>query len=43
MFENNPNLFQLRVLQAVSDAGKVVLTIAPPEGNAAKSTSEPVA
>jgi regulator of protease activity HflC (stomatin/prohibitin superfamily) len=27
MFENNPNLFQLRLLQAVSDSGKIVLQV----------------
>jgi regulator of protease activity HflC (stomatin/prohibitin superfamily) len=42
MLENNPNLFQLRVLQAVSEAGKVVLTISSAEATKGGS-SEPAA
>lgn len=37
MFESNPNLFQLRLLQAASEAGKIVLTVAPPEQAAAST------
>ena len=43
MLENNPNLFQLRVLQAVSEAGKVALTISSSEATAPSGSSEPTA
>ena len=42
MLENNPNLFQLRVLQAVSEAGKVVLTISSADATKG-GRSEPAA
>lgn len=43
MLENNPNLFQLRLLQTASAAGKVVLTVTPPEGTSSRNTPTPEA
>jgi regulator of protease activity HflC (stomatin/prohibitin superfamily) len=43
MFENNPNLSQLRLLQAASEAGKIVLTVTPPDASPTGGTSEPAA
>ena len=42
MLESNPNLFQLRVLQAVSEAGKVAVTISTAEATKG-SSGEPSA
>lgn len=43
MFESNPNLFQLRLLQAASNADKIVLSVTPPDANATAAPSEPPA
>jgi regulator of protease activity HflC (stomatin/prohibitin superfamily) len=43
MFDNNPNLFQLRLLQAASEAGKVILSVTPPDAIPTGGTSEPTA
>jgi len=43
VFENNPNLFQLRLLQAASESGKIVLTVTPPGATSKSGTSEPAA
>ena len=43
MLENNPDLFQLRLLQAASEAGKVVLNVMPPSTSSTGGTSEPAA
>jgi regulator of protease activity HflC (stomatin/prohibitin superfamily) len=43
VFENNPGLFQLRLLQAVTESGKLVLTVTPPEAGAGNGTPGPSA
>jgi hypothetical protein len=43
MLEGNPNLFQLRLLQAASDAEKIVLTVSPPAADPKGSSGEPAA
>jgi regulator of protease activity HflC (stomatin/prohibitin superfamily) len=34
LLENNPNLFQLRLLQAASEGGKIVINLTPPDAGA---------
>jgi uncharacterized membrane protein YqiK len=43
MLEGNPHLFQIRVLQAVSEAGKVILTVSPPDLEPRSERPEPAA
>jgi regulator of protease activity HflC (stomatin/prohibitin superfamily) len=43
VFDNNPNLFQLRLLQAASESGKIVLTVTPPDATPKSGTPEPAA
>lgn len=43
MFENNPHLFQLRLLQAASESGKIVLNVTPPDNDPTGGSSEPAA
>jgi regulator of protease activity HflC (stomatin/prohibitin superfamily) len=43
VFDNNPSLFQLRLLQAASESGKLVLTVTPPDAAPKGGTPEPAA
>jgi regulator of protease activity HflC (stomatin/prohibitin superfamily) len=43
MLGDNPNLFQLRLLQSVSETGKLVLNVNPPDAGSQGGTSEPAA
>jgi regulator of protease activity HflC (stomatin/prohibitin superfamily) len=41
LFENNPNLFHLRLLQTASEGSKIVISLMPPDVTAKGGTSEP--
>lgn len=39
VLDDNPNLFQLRLLQAAAESGKIVLTVTPPDGGSGGKTA----
>lgn len=41
LFGNNPNLFQLRVLQAMSEGSRIVVHVTPPDVGARAGAAEP--
>jgi len=41
LLDSNPSLFQLRLLQAASESGKVVVTVAPPEAGPSEHAAAP--
>ncbi len=43
VFDKNPGLFQLRLLQTASESGKIVLTVSPPDATPAGEPSDPAA
>lgn len=41
LLDSNPSLFQLRLLQAASESGKVVVTVAPPVAGPSEHAADP--